>query len=180
MGYIEDVNAMELSDDIKNQLISAHQKDIDPLKSERDSLKAKSKIDETETKISKWGLSEISPGIAKYVRRALLSPDSEQPGAILLSDNEMGLSGDLATGATGREEITVAKVINDIFEMWPKKDDGKLNFSDQMINADNHSRPENGDDDPSEKSEKARNNLSKVTGKSTKRSGKRYGQEVTN
>lgn len=180
MGYVEDVQAMELSDDVKTQLIAAHQSEVQTKDQELDSFKARSRVSTVEKEISDWGLSDVSPGLAKHVRRILLSPDSESPGAVLLSDNEMGLSGDDATGATGREETSVAKAVREIFNLMPKKDDGKLNLSDQTISGEDHGRPAKGDDDPAEKSETAKNNLSKYTGKSIKRSGKRYGQEVTN
>lgn len=180
MGYVEDVQAMELPEEQKQFLLSSYQKEIDPLKTERDSLKAQSKQDSVEADIDKWGLSD-HPGLAKYVRRTLLSPDSEAPGAILLSDSEMGLSGDKATGATGREETSVAAVVRNIFELMPRNEEGKLNLSDQAINTDDHNRPAEGDDDdPAKKSNKARENLAKTTGKKVKRSGKRYGQEVNN
>lgn len=179
MGYVEDVQAMELSDDVKAQLITAHNSEIEDTAKERDSLKAKSKVATVEKEIEDWGLSD-HPGLAKYVRRTLLSPDSEQPGAVLLSDSEMGLSGDSATGATGREETSVADVVRNIFKLMPHSEDGRLNLSDQAISSDDHGRPEKGDDDPDDKTNKARANLAKHTGKATKRTGKRYGQEVTN
>lgn len=179
MGYVEDVQAMELSDEVKTQLIAAHTKEVEEDRKKLDSLTAKSKVTTVEGEIDGWGLSDISPGLAKYVRRTLLSPDSEQPGAVLLSDNEMGLSGDQATGATGREETSVAEVVRNIFNLMPRKDDGKINLSDQMISTEDHSRPKKGDDS-AEKTETHRNNLSKHIGKPIKRSGKRYGMEVTN
>jgi hypothetical protein len=180
MGYVEELDKLELSDDIKAALIKEHRKEIDPLKTTNDSLTAQSRLTKVEGDIEKWGLSD-HPGVAKIVRRALLSPDAEQPGAILLSDAEMGLEGDKATGATGREETSVASVVRSIFEAMPKNSEGKLNLSDQMLSTDDHSRPEDGDEnDPAKKSEKSKSNLSKITGKSTKRSGKRYGQEGVN
>lgn len=179
MGLIEDIEKMELSDDDKATLKASYTQEFDPLKNERDSLKAKSRKDLVETKIDGWGLSD-HPGVAKIVRRALLSPDAEEPGAILLSDSEMGLEGDKVTGAVGREETSVAKVVESIFESMPRNSEGKLNLSDQILNEDNHSRPDDGNDDANEKTAKAKTNLSKATGKSTKRTGKRYGQEVTN
>lgn len=173
MGFIEELDKMDLADDVKERLIREHRGEVDPLKNENDSFQAQSRQASVEgeiTALSAMGFSE-SPGLLKYVRRILLSPDVEEPGAVLLSDNEMGLSGDKATGATGREEISVAKAIRGFIEHMPKKD-GKILLSQQAISDDDEGRPANGDDD--EKVTEHKSNLKKITGRTTDRTRKRY------
>lgn len=171
MGLLEEIAKLELSDEAKAKLISEYKGEVDP-------LKAKSKVDAVEKKIDDWGLSDF-PGVAKKVRRYLLAPDAEEPGALLLSDSEMGLTGDQATGATTREEVSIAQVVTDIFDSLPRTQEGKLNLSEQMIGADDHGRPDDEEETPEKKADGAKQRLAKTTGKSVTRTGKRYGQEVT-
>jgi hypothetical protein len=179
VGLIEELDKLNLSDEEKAKLKSEYKNEFDPLKTELDTHKAKSKKDSVEEKIDNWGLSEF-PGVAKKVRRYLLAPDAEEPGALLLSDAEMGLTGDKATGATTREEVSLASAITDIFDSMPRNQEGKLNLSDQALGVEDHGHPGNGEaESAEEKAESAKKRISKVTGKSVTRTGKRYGQEVT-
>jgi hypothetical protein len=178
VGLIEEIDKLELSDEAKAKLKSEFKGEVDPLKSELDTHKAKSKQQSVEEKIDGWGLSEF-PGVAKKVRRYLLAPDADEPGALLLSDSEMGLTGDKATGATTREEVSITQVVTDIFDSLPRNQEGKLNLSDQALGVDDHGRPGDGEEETrEEKMAGAKSRLSKATGKSVQRTGKRYGQEV--
>jgi hypothetical protein len=96
VGILEEIDKLELSDEQKETLRREYSTELDPLKNENDSLKAKDRrqsVDDEVKALAALGLSD-SPGLLKYYRRALLSPDSEEPGAVLLSDTEMHLSGD--------------------------------------------------------------------------------------
>jgi hypothetical protein len=145
VGYIEDIQKMELSDEVKQTLIAAHQAEVDPLRETNQSLTAQSKKERVEQEVQKLasiGFAE-TPGLLKFTRRVLLS-DDEEPGAVLLSDNEMGLSGDNATGGSGREEISVAGAIRKFIELLPKNEEGKLMLSDQATLLEDHGRPAGG------------------------------------
>jgi hypothetical protein len=152
VGYEEDIQAMDLADDVKQQLIQAHRAEIDPLRDENRSLSAETKKEKVEAEIdalSGMGF-EDAPGLLVWVRRVYLSADAEEPGAVLLADNELGLSGDNASGATGREEISVAGAIRKFVELMPKQDDGKLKINlAAQITGDRrgagHQAPRDGD-----------------------------------
>lgn len=176
MGILEEIDKLELSDDVKESLRQEHLKEVDPLKSERDSLKAKDRRSDVETEVK--GLSDLgfaeAPGLLKYYRRVLLSADAEEPGAVLMSDTELHLSGDVATGATGREEISVAGALRKFVELLPRNSEGKLNLSDMMLATEDHGRPEEGTEDGKETTDDHRKNLEKITGRNLTRTRKRY------
>lgn len=180
MGILETIDKLELSDEQKDELRREYASDVDPLKTERDSLKAKSRQQTVEDEVKalgSLGLSE-APGLLKFYRRVLLSPDSEEPGAVLLSDSELHLSGDQATGASGREEMSVAGVLRKFVELLPRNNEGKLELSDMNL-ADDHGRPEEGGQEEGETTDDHRKNLEKITGRSLTRTRKRYGAMVT-
>jgi hypothetical protein len=179
VGFVEEIEKLELSDDAKQVLLREHGAELDPLKSERDTLKATSRrqdIDGEVEALKSIGFSE-APGLLKFYRRALMSPDSEEPGAVLLSDTELGLSGEEATGATGREEMSVAGALRKFVELMPRNNEGKLQLSDMSL-TDDHGRPEDGGEGGTETSEEHRSNLAKITGREVKRTRKRYGGHV--
>jgi hypothetical protein len=175
VGFVEEIEKLELSDDAKAVLLREHTSELDPLKSERDTLKATSRqqtVEEEVKALGSIGLSE-APGLLKFYRRALLSPDSEEPGAVLLSDTELGLSGEMATGATGREEMSVAGALRKFVELLPRNNEGKLELSDITL-TDDHGRPEDGGEEGGETSDEHRKNLEKITGRSINRTRSRY------
>lgn len=176
MGFLEEIDKLDLSDDVKETLRREHASEFDPLKSERDSLKAKDRRTDVDTEVK--GLGDLgfsaTPGLLKFYRRVLLSADAEQPGAVLMSDNELHLSGDDATGATGREEISVAGALRKFVELLPRNSEGKLELSDMMLAEENHGRPEAGSAEGEESSEDHKKNLEKITGRSLTRTRKRY------
>ena len=174
MGILETIDKLELADEVKEQLRKEHQSEFDPLKSENDSLKARDRQHEVEEEVKSLaglGFSE-APGLLKFYRRVLLSADAEEPGAVLMSDSEMNLSGDLATGATGREEISVATALRKFVELLPRSQEGKLNLSDMALSTEDHGRPEEGGE--GESTEDHKENLSKITGRDITRTRKRY------
>lgn len=182
MGILETIEGMDLSDEQKAQLRKEYSEDLDPLKTENDSLKAKDRRTEVETEVK--GLSDLgfsaAPGLLKFYRRVLLSGDAEEPGAVLLSDSEMHLSGDDATGATGREEISVAGALRKFVELMPRNGEGKLEFSDMNL-TDDHGRPEAGSEESDDdKNAAARSSLAEITGQDISRSSrsKRYGNRL--
>lgn len=178
MGILETIDAMDLSDEQKDKLRQEYTEAVDPLKTENDSLKAKdrrSSVEEEVKSLASMGLSE-APGLLKFYRRVLLSGDAEEPGAVLLSDSEMHLSGDVATGATGREEISVAGALRKFVELLPRNNEGKLELSDMSL-TDDHGRPDEGSTDE-DSTDEHRSNLAKITGRDLKRTRKRYGATV--
>ena len=96
-----------------------------------------------------------------------------------MSDSELHLSGDVATGATGREDISVAGALRKFVELLPRNNEGKLELSDMNL-ADDHGRPEEQGDKEGdgETSEDHRKNLEKITGRSLSRTRKRYGAGI--
>jgi hypothetical protein len=174
VGFVEEIEKLELSDDAKQLLLREHGAELDPLKSENSTLKAstrKQTVDEEIDTLKSLGFSE-APGLLKFYRRVILSPDSEEPGAVLLSDTELGLSGEEATGATGREEMSVAAVLRKFVELLPRSNEGKLQLSDMQL-TDDHGRPEDGGEEGGDK-EDHRANLAKITGREVKRTRARY------
>lgn len=180
MGILEEIDKLELSDDVKEKLRQEHASEFDPIKSENDSLKAKDRRTSVEDEVkglSDLGLSE-APGLLKFYRRVLLSADAEQPGAVLMSDNELHLSGDAATGATGREEISVAGALRKFVELLPRTSEGKLDLSDMMLATEDHGRPNEGGEEEGETTEDHRKNLEKITGRNLTRTRRRYARGI--
>lgn len=177
MGIVEEIDKLELSDDVKARLRQEYASEVDPLKSENSSLKARdrrSTVEEDVKGLAELGFAE-APGLLKFYRRALLSPDAEEPGAILMSDSDLSLTGDAATGATGREEISVAGALRKFVELMPRNGEGKIVLSDMMLASEDHGRPEDGGENEGETTEDHKANLAKITGREIKRTRKRYG-----
>lgn len=178
MGIIDEIKALDLADDVKEKLIREHQAEINPLKETNDSLLARSRKESVNTEVAQ--LSELgfdeAPGLLKFYRRVLLSADAEEPGAVLLSDGELELSGDEATGATGREEISVAGALRKFVELMPRNQEGKLNLSDQVHANENLNRPETGDpNDPDARKQARTERASRLAGRPVNRTRSRYG-----
>ena len=182
MGYEEDIQAMDLADDVKQQLIQAHRAEVDPLRDENRTLSAETKKEKVETEIEALkGMGfEDAPGLLVWVRRVYLSADAEEPGAVLLADNELGLSGDNASGATGREEISVAGAIRKFVELMPKEEGKlKINLAAQITGEDDHGKPESGEEkSEEERATERRERASRLSGRPIDRAAvraKRYG-----
>jgi len=183
VGYEEDIQAMDLADDVKQTLIQAHRAEIDPLRNENRTLSAETKKEKVEGEIDALkGMGfEDAPGLLVWVRRVYLSADAEEPGAVLLADNELGLSGDSASGATGREEISVAGAIRKFVELMPKQEDGKLkiNLAAQITGDEDHDKPETGEEKTGEeRATERRERAARLSGRPIDRAAvraKRYG-----
>lgn len=153
MGLLDDLDRLDLSDEQKAQVRQLHLGDLSEKDTEIQTLKAKDRRDSVEQEIEALGgmFSDPQPGLLKFVRRVYLS-DDEGPGIVMLSDTDLNLSGDEATGATTREEATTAGVLRKFIGLLPKNTEGKLELSDQGIAADDHTRPDkDGDESDDEK-----------------------------
>lgn len=155
MGLIDILDSLNLSDEEKAKIRQEHEQEVVNLSNENATLKARDRRESVEQEVqdlASLGLEE-APGLLKFYRRALLS-DDEEPGAVLLSDNELNLSGDTATGAGGREEISVAGALRKFVELLPRNQEGKLNLSDQAL-VNNAGDPTPIGDNPDKDSDEA-------------------------
>lgn len=188
MGFLEDLETMDLADDVKAKLRQAHTSEVDPLKGENTDLKEKDRRERVTTEIKEFSDAgwEAAPAALAYARRVFLSPDAEEIGAVLLSDAELQLSGDEATGARVKEDVSAATVLRTFMSLLPKSQEGKLTLalSDQGVVADDHGRPNtstnNKDADPEVASAEHRTSLGKSIGREIGRPSrsKRYGGTV--
>ena len=181
MGILETIDALNLSDEEKARMRREYEAEVDPLRTENSSLKTKDRGDRVKAEI--LALSEAgwnkAPRALAFVRRVYLSPDAEEPGVVLFADHELGLSGDDATGATQREEMSAKKVLETFFSLLPTDKDGKLKIelSDQGDLTDDHGKPPAGDaDDADAKTAAHKSSLGKALGRTIDRPslGKRY------
>lgn len=173
MGLIDELESMDLADDVKDRIRREHEAELNGNTVELSQLRAQARRNDVEQEVE--GLKALfgeQPGLLKYVRRVLLS-DDEAPGLVLLSDADMQLSGDVATGATQKDEVTVAGAIRQFIELLPKKDDGTLALSDQVLAGNSTERVEE-EEDAADKSKGATERLGKITGHTAARTRKRY------
>jgi hypothetical protein len=151
VGFLESIDAMNLSDDEKARLRREYSEEVDPIQSEVGRLRTESRKGTVSAEIANLadaGFKEAPRALA-FVRRVLLSPDAEEPGVVLFADHELGLSGDDATGATSREEMSVAQAFRHFFSLLPTDTDGKLKvtLSGQIAETENHGKPKVGDNE---------------------------------
>ena len=176
MGLLETLDQLELSDETKQRIRAEHESEIQTSSAELSQLRARTRREEVEQEVENLkmlGFSD-SPGLLKFVRRVLLSDDQE-PGLVLLSDNEMQLSGDSATGATNREEVSVAGAMRKFIELLPRTQEGKISLSDIVPDDNGDDKPDNGDEPSAEdKTAASRERLGKITGQPVERTRKRY------
>ena len=149
MGILETIDALNCSDEEKARMRREYAEEIDPLRSERDRLQATDRQGRVKVEIanlSDAGLKE-APAALAFLRRLYLSPDAEEPGVVLFADHELGLSGDEATGAHAREEMSTKAAFEKFFSLLPKDKDGKLKIalSDQGTLTEDHGQPLTGD-----------------------------------
>lgn len=152
MGILEDIDALELADDVKENLKRNAQAEIDAERTQTQEERRKNRRTSVEDEIK--GLQtmfsdkdgNVSPemiGVLKYTRRVYLS-DDEEPGVVLLTDDELELSDDQRTGARQKEEVSTADVVRHLFSLFPKNDEGKISLSDVIPENPNNDRPDNG------------------------------------
>lgn len=161
MGLLETLEGLNLSDEQKQVILNDHTTEVGAKETEIQTLKAKDRRSDVDKEIDELAalLSDSpQPGLLKFVRRVYLS-DDDGPGIVLLSDADLQLSGDAATGASTREEMSVAGAIRHLISLLPRNAEGNLSLSDQGIAADDTNRPDkDGDksDEDKEAEEKAR------------------------
>lgn len=173
MGILEKIDSMQLSDEEKAELRREYAEEVDPLKAGAQRDRATAKLAKVEGKVAElkslFGDQEL-PATLKFARRVWLS-DDEQPATVLLSDADLGLSGDDAIGATGKQEISCSDVLDMFIATFPKTEEGKLKIalSDQALANEGDDPPDDGNEpDAEKKSEQARKNLTKATGREVK------------
>lgn len=177
MGIIEEIDKMDLSDEVKATLKKEHQAEFDKIQAENDALKRngrKSSVESEITALSDAGFKD-QPGLLKFCRQVFLS-DDEEPGIVLLSDDDLGLTGDQATGNRGQKEMTTAETLRQFISLLPKKDD-KFHFSDQATLVEDGTPPPSGDekDEKEKKTEDSKKRLGSLSGQTEARTRKRYG-----
>lgn len=141
MGLLDTLDSLDLSDEVKDQLRREHTEEVTPLRT----ANRRSEVDQDVQTLLDIGFSE-APGAMAFYRRVQLSDDG-QPGIVLLSDADMNLSGDDATGATTREGMSAAQVLRKFVELLPKNEEGKLAIalSDQGLAGSAGKPPAKGD-----------------------------------
>lgn len=141
MGLLDTLDSLNLSDEEKEKLRQEFAEEVTPLRT----ANRRSEVDQDVQKLIDMGF-DSAPGALKFYRRVQLSDDGE-PGTVLLSDADMNLSGDDATGATGREGMSSAQILKRFVEMLPKNEEGKLALalSDQGIAGSTGKPPAKGD-----------------------------------
>jgi hypothetical protein len=183
VGILETIDALNLSDEEKARMRREYAEEVDPLKSENSTLKASDRSERVKVEIanlSDAGLKD-APAALAFLRRLYLSPDAEEPGVVLFADHELGLSGNEATGATAREEMSTKAAFEKFFSLLPKDKDGKLKvtLSDQGDITDDHGKPRTGDDvaDADAKTAEHKSSLGRAIGREIGRPSreKRYG-----
>jgi hypothetical protein len=185
VGILETIDGLNLSDEEKARMRREYEAEVDPLKTERDRLQANDRASRVKVDIANLadaGLKDAPKALA-FLRRLYLSPDAEEPGVVLFADHELGLTGDEATGARTREEMSTKQAFETFFSLFPTDKDGKLKIalSDQGNLLEEHGRPDKGDDDPDEKTEKHKSSLGRAIGRDIGRPSreKRYGGRQT-
>lgn len=177
MGLIDTIDQLDLSDEAKATIRREHEQEMAREREERQRLEREQRRTTVEAEIAALadaGFKEAK-GLLAFTRRVFLSDDQE-PGLVLLSDHELSLSTEQASGATQREEISTADVLRKFITMLPRNDQGTIALSEQALLTEDHGRPESGEE-PSkqEKSDAARERLGNITGQSVARTRKRYG-----
>jgi len=174
-GFLETLDALELTDEQKEQLRQGHDEELTPLQEAQRLSAAQARraaVDKEIEELGKLGFSD-QPGMLKYARRVFLSDDQE-PGIVLLSDGDLELDKDEQIGAKSREEVSTADVLRKFISLIPRDDDGKLALSDQILASDDiEEKPEEeeGADEEKAKAE-SRKRASKLIGRPITRKGR--------
>jgi hypothetical protein len=168
VGFIDTINALDLSDEVKQQMIREHESEVAPLQDDLTARRARDKKINVETEVT--ALSDLigneQVGALKFYRQVLLS-DDEEPGVVLLSDDDLHLEGDQRVGASGKREISTAAALKEFVGlMRTSAKNGRVDLSDKVELADvSHDRPDNDDNStPAARSEQARRGIEKATG----------------
>jgi hypothetical protein len=183
VGILETIDALNLSDEDKARMRREYAEEVDPLKQRTTTLEANDRRERVKVEIanlSDAGLKDAPRALA-FLRRLYLSPDAEEPGVVLFADHELGLTGDEATGATARQEMSTKSAFETFFSLLPTDTDGKLkiSLSAQGDITDDHGKPRTGDDvaDADAVTAEHKSSLGKAIGREIGRPSraKRYG-----
>lgn len=179
-GFLDVLDTLELSDEQKEQLRQGHAEEITPLEEAQRVSAAQARKATVEKEIEELGKLGFSdqPGMLAFVRRVYLSDDQE-PGIVLLSDGDLELDKDEATGAKSREEKSTAEVLRHFISLIPRNDDGKIALSDQILASDaieEKPEEEEGGDEEKKKID-SRKRAEKLLGRPITRKG-RGGEEA--
>lgn len=174
MGFLDTLDGLELSDEVKEQLRQEHSSEIEPRDSELAEAKREARRTSVEQEIEGLGNIGLSdPGIAKFVRRVFLS-DDEDVGIVLLSDADLQLSGDEAVGARDKQEMSAAGVLREFISLLPKNQEGKLDLGSMALSDDAGDPPEEDDDDPDKSREERKKSTENWMGHPVTRTRSRY------
>lgn len=167
MGFLEEIDRMELSDEVKDQLREQHRLEMNSKDDELLQLRRRNRRDEVEAEIKDLDVlfNSEAPGLLKFVRRVYLS-DDQQPGSVLLSDADLELSGDEATGSRSEQEISVAGAVREFIKLMPRTQEGTLKLSDQGLVTDDHTDDQ---DESDEKSTERRKRVESTLGRPVER-----------
>jgi len=170
MGVLESIAKLDLSDEEKEALRKEYREEVQPLRTNS----KRNEVDAEIALLSDAGF-ETAPGALAFFRQVMLSDDGE-PGLVLLSDDELNLSGDDATGTKKREGISTADTLRKFVSLLPRTQEGKLDLGAQVNLSDDHGKPEEGDPSDEDKRDERRNSLGRATGRAIKPvSRSRYG-----
>lgn len=169
MGLLEEIDSLELDDATKARLRQEYSSEVEPLREDNTTLRRDTRREQVETEVqelSDAGFSD-APGALAFYRRVQLSDDGEA-GIVLMSDAQLNLSGDQATGARTEEDMSAGEVLRHFLSLLPRNHEGALRIvlSDQANEGDDHGRPDNaGDGDGENNTEKRRQDASKWVGR---------------
>jgi hypothetical protein len=183
VGLIDKVRELGLDDDVVKMLEREHDAEVTPLReiARRDSARAKlGDVEKKVENLSNMGFNDAPDALAFY-RRVQLSDTqdgNEGPAIVLMSDSDLGLSGDQATGASGRQEMSASEMLDAFIAKFPVSEEGKLKvaLSDQALANEDTDRPESGaEKSREEQTEDHRKGLSGAIGRDVKpRNRNRY------
>jgi hypothetical protein len=181
VGLLEEIDKLELSDEQKATLRTEYGVEVGSKDDEITALRRRNRKDAVEAEISELGaLFSDAPGLLKFVRRVYLS-DDEQPGMVLLSDDDLELEGDQRTGARTEEDITTAAAIREFIQLLPRNSEGKLALSDQALITGDHDAPDrsSGDVESDEQKVARRDRVAGVLGRPVERNRTRFQGSVS-
>ena len=176
MGLIDIIDQLDLSDDAKAQIRREHEQEMASEREKSQRLEREQRRTTVEAEITALadaGFKEAK-GLLAYTRRVFLSDDLE-PGTVLLSDHDLSLTAEQASGATQREEVSTADVLRKFISMLPRTDKGTIALSEQVLLTDDTGKPPSGEEPSAEeKTAGAKERLGNITGQSVARTRKRY------
>ncbi len=175
MGLLDEIDKLELSDEAKTKLKQEYGQEVGSKDDELDRLRRRNRKGEVDREIDDLkglGFSE-APGLLKFVRRVYLS-DDDQPGAVLLTDADLELSGDEAVGARSEEEISVAGAIREFIKLMPRSQEGALKLSEQALVSGDHGRPASEEEESEAERTERHARVESTLGRPVERKRERY------